>query len=294
MNSLEYVAALRDDLTTDGKSKPEIIRQLAEACLGWPYVFGAWGEECTPANRKKRVRADHPTVKSACPALNGGTCEQCKWGIGVRMFDCRGFTRWLLQQVGLDITGQGATSQFNTVANWAQRGKISELPDCVCCVFQQSGKTMQHTGMHIGGGRIIHCSNGVQTGDISNKAWTHWAVPVGLYSEGEMPVITVKPILRKGSRGDEVKELQEQLNHLGYDCGTADGVFGTKTYTAVMHFQRDNGLTADGIVGQKTWAALDAAESQETVYYRLTADHVTIEQYWEVLKILPLAEVERE
>ena len=213
------------------------------------------------------------------------------------MYDCRGFTRWLLQQVGLDITGQGATSQYNTNANWMRKGKISEMPDCVCCVFQQvNGKTMQHTGMHIGGGEIRHCSNGVQTGSISNKAWTHYAIPVGLYSEGEMPVITVKPILRKGSRGDEVKELQEQLNHLGYDCGTADGVFGTKTYAAVMHFQRDNGLTADGIVGQKTWAALDAAEpaAKPKDTYTMTLSGLTWEQVQAVRLDFPLAEVRTE
>lgn len=261
MRTREEVDALKESLLSYGTAKPEIVARLAEECLGWPYVFGAWGEACTPSNRGRRVRSDHPTIKSKCPALNGGSCDDCKWGIGVRMFDCRGFTAWLLQQVGIIITGGGATTQWKTIANWARRGEIKDMPDCVCCVFQANGNKMQHTGMHVGGGKVIHCSNGVQTGKVSDRGWTHWAVPIGLYSEEEMPVDVIKPTLRKGARGDNVRELQEDLNRLGYDCGTADGVYGTKTKDAVARFQADNGLEADGIVGEKTWMALERAET---------------------------------
>jgi peptidoglycan hydrolase-like protein with peptidoglycan-binding domain len=66
-------------------------------------------------------------------------------------------------------------------------------------------------------------------------------------------------ILREGSRGGEVKELQNKLNAKGFNCGAADGIFGSKTDSAVRSFQRANGLVADGIVGPKTWAALNKA-----------------------------------
>ena len=59
MNTLEQVEAIRQQMMAEGAGKPEIIRQVALACIGWPYVFGAWGEECTPSNRKRRVRSDH-------------------------------------------------------------------------------------------------------------------------------------------------------------------------------------------------------------------------------------------
>ena len=55
--------------------------------------------------------------------------------------------------------------------------------------------------------------------------------------------------LQKGSTGQAVKELQENLNYLGYSCGTVDGSFGTNTYNALVKFQKANGLTADGIYG---------------------------------------------
>lgn len=57
-------------------------------------------------------------------------------------------------------------------------------------------------------------------------------------------------LLKKGSKGEEIKQLQSKLG-LG-----ADGVFGSGTEAAVKKWQVDNGLTADGIVGEGTWAKM--------------------------------------
>ncbi len=65
-----------------------------------------------------------------------------------------------------------------------------------------------------------------------------------------------QPMVYRGSRGDAVRRLQELLNKKGFDCGAADGIFGSKTYAAVMAFQKANGLSADGIVGPLTWGKL--------------------------------------
>jgi 3D (Asp-Asp-Asp) domain-containing protein len=62
--------------------------------------------------------------------------------------------------------------------------------------------------------------------------------------------------LSLGSRGTQVVQLQEALNTKGYECGAADGIFGPKTNTAVIGFQRDAGLLIDGIVGPQTGRAL--------------------------------------
>ena len=76
-------------------------------------------------------------------------------------------------------------------------------------------------------------------------------------SGGSYSVVTKDmPLVRSGSRGEDVKTLQAQLNALGYDCGAVDGIFGAKTYNAVVKFQKDRGLAVDGIVGKNTWAAL--------------------------------------
>ncbi|MCM1045655.1 MAG: peptidoglycan-binding protein [Candidatus Gastranaerophilales bacterium] len=67
---------------------------------------------------------------------------------------------------------------------------------------------------------------------------------------------TSRATVRQGSRGADVTYLQQRLVSLGYSLGAVDGIFGSKTRTAVMAFQRDHKLTVDGIVGPKTWAAL--------------------------------------
>ena len=57
-------------------------------------------------------------------------------------------------------------------------------------------------------------------------------------------------LLKVGSKGDDVKKLQEKLGL------TADGNFGPGTEKAVKEWQTANGLTADGIVGSGTWGKM--------------------------------------
>lgn len=64
-----------------------------------------------------------------------------------------------------------------------------------------------------------------------------------------------------GSRGQAVVQVQQGLNSKGYWCGNADGIFGPKTYSAVINFQRDAGLGVDGIVGPQTKKALGLLSS---------------------------------
>ena len=57
---------------------------------------------------------------------------------------------------------------------------------------------------------------------------------------------------RLGSRGEEVRKIQQKLKNWGYYSGGVDGIYGTQTQNAVKSFQRKNGLTADGIAGKDT------------------------------------------
>jgi len=78
-----------------------------------------------------------------------------------------------------------------------------------------------------------------------------------------------RPVLKKGSKGEDVKDLQNLLVGVGHNPGAVDGVFGAQTEKAVKQFQASQvlvsevdqaespQLVADGIVGPKTWAALE-------------------------------------
>lgn len=61
--------------------------------------------------------------------------------------------------------------------------------------------------------------------------------------------------LQNGSRGAEVKKLQESLVAAGYNV-TADGQYGPKTAAAVRQYQQDNGLSVDGMAGDQTLGKL--------------------------------------
>ena len=63
---------------------------------------------------------------------------------------------------------------------------------------------------------------------------------------------TAAPVMRTGSKGQEVKDLQTRLSALGFYSGEIDGEFGPGTKEAVTAFQKTNGLEADGIVGEET------------------------------------------
>lgn len=60
-------------------------------------------------------------------------------------------------------------------------------------------------------------------------------------------------ILKLDSVGEVVLKWQEFLISKGYDIGSLDGIFGSKTETATKDWQKKNGLTDDGVVGEKSF-----------------------------------------
>ncbi|MDR3178681.1 MAG: LysM peptidoglycan-binding domain-containing protein [Oscillospiraceae bacterium] len=70
------------------------------------------------------------------------------------------------------------------------------------------------------------------------------------------PLSRLKPILKQGSTGVYVEELQKQLKELDYYDGNVTGKFDQATGNAVTDFQISNKLVPNGIVGDDTWNAL--------------------------------------
>jgi peptidoglycan hydrolase-like protein with peptidoglycan-binding domain len=86
----------------------------------------------------------------------------------------------------------------------------------------------------------------VQDGIVGNKTWQ------SLYKGAPVNM----PVLRKGSTGAVVKQMQERLAIGGYDVGAIDGSFGNRTEAAVRKLQEATSLPIDGIVGDRTWFEL--------------------------------------
>ena len=274
MLTAKNAEALVQRLTEEKVSKANILRELMEQCLGLPYVYASSGQLCTPEWRRSRIpycpqQKYVDMIKDNCPALSekASSCSGCQWD-GCPCFDCEGFLRWLLEQIGVPFYGDGATTQWQTSSNWVAKGEIGTLPrDLVCCVYKWRTDRMSHAGMSIGDGNggVIHCSTIVQLGNAftDSSPWTHWGIPAGLYSTEELKKAGLDvsesknvPILRKGNKGPAVKALQNLLNQWGANLNV-DGIFGAKTEAAVKDFQSTHKLTADGVVGPKTRAILD-------------------------------------
>ena len=293
MNTVKQVEELIAQQKAEGIALQLVAWNAAKACVGWPYVYGAVGENCKPAKRSqygtKFYPKGHETIVTKCKAISWnaesqtckvtGDCSGCKWNLPVMMFDCRGFTRKILQMVfSWTLWGGTVGGQWNDERNWKAKGSLADgMPkDTLCCLFVYSDNKWKHTGFGYND-ETTECSSGVQHFNTRNKKWTHWGVPKCI--DGDVPTPTPtptptpdpekRPTLRKGSTGKYVIECQTDLMELGYDLQPygADGKYGNKTMAAVKAFQRDfneaypgqTKLAVDGITGPMTWAALDHA-----------------------------------
>ena len=134
-----------------------------------------------------------------------------------------------------------------------------------------------HIGLYIGDGLAVECTpkwgDGVQITAVHNigkkagyngRKWT---------SHGKLPWITYENVsnsdttpevdytlgmryLKEGCEGEDVRALQILLNANDCPCGNADGIFGSKTATAVKQFQASKSLLQDAIVGSDTMSTL--------------------------------------
>lgn len=263
-------------------AKGQIIADYAISKIGCAYIYGGYGEKlCRPAFRKERA-GQYPSQKNNiynnCPVLSGkqSACAGCKYD-GKQAYDCAQLTRYSCKAAGQELVS-GANSQWNKTA-WDQKGKIGTLPDVpgVILYHVNSSGTMTHTGVYIGGGYAVEAraaKYGVVKTAVKDRTWTHWAALPGVLTGEEVTILPDAPAvdvlqettneaeviamntLRNGSRGTQVKVLQWLLDDKGFDCGSADGIFGQKTLAALKAFQKAKGLTADGICGKNTWAKI--------------------------------------
>ena len=179
-----------------------------------------------------------------------------------------------------------------------------------------------HWGLYVGDGKAVECTgrwdNGVQITSVWNlgkkpgfngRYWTkHGKLPWVDY-DGKADSVEPEKIelgsrvIRKGTQGTDVRELQEDLMKLGYALPKygADGDCGTETVNAIKLFQDDYDLEADGEAGRDTIAAIRKALDTQTApanpaepRYTITICHVPQEEADAMKKRWPDAEVTRE
>jgi hypothetical protein len=129
-----------------------------------------------------------------------------------------------------------------------------------------------HCGVYIGDGKVVESTpawkNGVQITNLSARNWLkHGKLPYVEYAASNATkevkdTVTIElSVLRKGSKGDEVKTLQRLLKAFGYKGSdkkdlAIDGDFGGNTAYALRAYQNAKGLAVDGICGKNSWNAI--------------------------------------
>lgn len=184
---------------------------------------------------------------------------------------CMIFVWWCMTQAGQPwYKTASCTACYNHYKSQAV-GKYSlKKGDIVFFDFDRSGDC-DHVGIveSAGADRVVTIEGNTSSGNSGSqsngdgvyrryRSYSQIARAIRPSYEAESGgniTVTVAEV-KKGSKGQAVKNLQLILNNRGYNCGTADGDFGAKTYNAVIAFQKAKGLSRDGIVGAKTWTAL--------------------------------------
>lgn len=238
--------------------KQQKLIDWALSKVGCGYLWGATGYTLT------QTKLDQVIAKQGA---NSAAAKYGKKWIGKQCYDCAQLVRWGLRAAGVaGVDISGASSQWKK-GDWLAKGELDTMPmDAPCIIFREdkNSSPMGHVGIYLGDSTVVHAQQtktGVVHTALSDGRWTHWAMPKIFENSESIPQTPAnqeKTILRKGTKGNQVKEAQRLLNMHGALL-EEDGNFGSGTEAAVKDFQREQGLDVDGVIGPKTWAALEEA-----------------------------------
>lgn len=192
-------------------------------------------------------------------------------------WDCAEFVSWCVYQVAGVLYGCENNRANPAVADaytgfWGRDArsigkmiKVAEAARIPGAAVLRLGPKMGHIVISDGRGGTVeaHSSNtGVICHTLNGRRWDMGILVPGISYEESGGSVTPAPpgvIYRLTSpmmHGEKVKEIQETLDKQGLDPGSPDGIFGPKTFAAVMNFQKARGLVPDGEVGPQTAKAL--------------------------------------
>ncbi|TNE91614.1 MAG: hypothetical protein EP330_04560 [Deltaproteobacteria bacterium] len=173
------------------------------------------------------------------------------------------------EAIGADASCEGSAMSFG--------GSISENAADTASM-EIVGHEVAHALAGGGSGETVLDTENDQGEDKADEAGVRFAEWASAGFEGPAPelkaatggkaaihrhggaTLSGRPMLRRGSRGGEVSALQSLLNALGHAL-SVDGIFGRRTESAVLAYQRSKRLEIDGIVGPNTASSLNGAHA---------------------------------
>lgn len=179
--------------------------------------------------------------------ITGITNDEIPW--------CSTFVNWCCKKAGLEYTGKP------NARSWLDIGiSINDpLPGDIVVLWRNYIQSWQgHVAIFLGfskSGNNVFLLGGNQNNMVNITEYPSEKV-LGFRRLNSFSSLLPKPILKKGKRGKEVVKLQTILNKLNYNCGKADGIFGSKTEAALKMFQKDNELEVTGFYENKTSSCL--------------------------------------
>ena len=176
---------------------------------------------------------------------------------------------------GLDVDGKaGIETQTSLYSDTAIRGNVVTTPSMTATLrygsvgedvrqLQNRLISLGYLSMTSDGKYGVQTKNAVVAFQKANSLTVDGIVGANTLSaindsNAVKNEITSSSILKIGSEGEGVMELQRRLITLGYLIGNADGKFGLDTSLALIAFQKNNKLTADGVAGSKTLKKLNS------------------------------------
>ena len=157
-----------------------------------------------------------------------------------------------------DSFEEGVKGYFDFIA-WSHYADLKK-----CYDYKSYAQTLKNKGYATSSTYVSTLCSIVEKWNLTQYDWEKVQNPQSKPSQPAKPKETIcevtilKPILRFGSIGDDVRLLQFLLNLKGSDCGNVDGNFGPKTKAAVGNYQADHADcgSIDYICGPKTWTSL--------------------------------------
>lgn len=205
--------------------------------------------------KEKKGKANNPRIMQYAKetGFDNYKSDESHW--------CSLFMNWCAHKAGLERSySLGARSWLRVGMGVTE----PELGDVVIFWRVSRDSWQGHVGLFNGFSRDgrIYCLGGNQGDQVSSTGKSQDRI---LGYRRLRPVEDVhfpRKVLKKGSTGNEVKLLQDSLKKLGFEVGTSDGEFGSRTQSELKKFQSTNeNLKMNGVFDKNTREYLEAVLS---------------------------------